>query len=140
MEHLGQFITNHLLLWVSFVVIIILILINELISNKQKANEISPHAVVDLMNNENAVILDIRDQESYKKGHIIDAVNMKADEIDETKMNKYKNKSVVIVCAQGTTAQGAASKLKQKGIDAKVLRGGMNAWISADLPLIKGKG
>lgn len=140
MEHLGQFITNHLLLWVSFVVIAILILINELISNKQKANEISPQAVVDLMNNENAVILDIRDQESYKKGHIIDAVNMKADDIDAPKMSKYKNKSIVIVCAQGSSAQTAASKLKQQGIDAKVLSGGMNAWTSADLPLIKGKG
>lgn len=140
MEHLSQFISNHAFLWGALAVIVILILINESIALKQKASELSPQALVDMMNNEHAVIIDIRDQESYKMGHIIDAININPTDVDQNKMNKYKNKPLVVVCAKGTQGQATVGKLKDLGFTAQLLNGGMVAWLDAELPTVKDKG
>lgn len=140
MEHLGQFIMSHWQLWLAFVVILLLIFINELMMQKKKAKALSPQAVVDMMNNENAVIVDLRDKEAYKTGHIIDAISGTADDFEQQKMNKHKAKNIILVCARGLQSPAIATKITAQGYQAFVLGGGMAAWQNADLPLIKGKG
>jgi rhodanese-related sulfurtransferase len=139
MEHLGQFISNHWQLWLAFIVILLLTFINELMTQKKKAKELSPHGAVDLINNENAVVVDLRDKETFKNGHIIDAINCTAEDFEQAKMNKYKNKPVILVCARGMQSSAAAEKIKALGYQSTVLGGGMNAWENADLPIVKGK-
>ena len=74
MEHLGQFITNHWQLWLALVIILLLIFINELLTQKKRAKELSPADAVDMINHENAVVIDLRDAELYRAGHIINAI------------------------------------------------------------------
>ncbi len=140
MEHLGQFITNHWQLWLALIVVLSLILINELLSQKKKAKELSPHSAVNLINNDNAVVVDLRDKESYKNGHIIDSVSANIEDFEQPKMNKYKNKPIILVCARGLQSTAAAAKLNAQGYQALVLAGGVAAWQAADLPLVKKKG
>ena len=54
-----------------------------------------------MINNENALVIDLRDRESFKKGHIIDSINATAEDFEQPKMNKYKNKTIILVCARG---------------------------------------
>lgn len=140
MEHLGQFITNHWSLWLALAVIVVLIFINESITQKKKAKELSPQMVVDLINNENAIVIDLRDKETYKAGHIIDAVHANVDDFSQPKMNKYKTKTLVLVCTRGQQSATAANTLRTQGYEPVVLAGGMEAWVGADMPLVKGKG
>lgn len=140
MEHLGQFITNHWQLWLAFIVILLLIFINELITQKKKAKELSPQSAIDLINNENAVVIDLRDKESFKNGHIIDAIHCTAEDFEQAKMNKYKNKPIILVCARGLQSPAIAAKISTMGFQPMVLGGGIAAWQNADLPLVKGKG
>ncbi|HRD69835.1 MAG TPA: rhodanese-like domain-containing protein [Legionella sp.] len=137
MEHLGQFIMNHWLLWLALIAVLLLTFINELMSQKNKAKELTPHAAVDLINNENAVVIDTRDKESFKNGHIIDAINVKAEDFDDKKMNKYKNKPVILVCARGLQSPALAAKIQAQGYQPMVLKGGLAAWQNADLPIVK---
>lgn len=139
MEHLSQFITNHWQLWLLFIVILFLTFINELITQKKKAKELSPQAVVDMINNENALIIDLRDKELFKKGHIIDSINAKSEDFEQQKMDKYKDKPIILVCARGIEAPSLAAKIRTQGYQPSVLGGGIAAWQSADLPLVKGK-
>ena len=139
MDHLGQFIINHWQLWLLFVVVLFLTFINELITQKKKAKELSPQAVVDLINNENAVIIDIRDKDAFKKGRIIDSINAKSDDFEQQKMDKYKNKSIILVCERGLQSATLANKIRAQGYEPMVLGGGIAAWQQADLPLVKGK-
>ncbi|MBI2786343.1 MAG: rhodanese-like domain-containing protein [Legionella longbeachae] len=139
MEHLGQFIINHWQLWLALIVVLLLTFINELASQKKKAKELSPQAAVDLMNNENAIIIDLRDKELFKQGHIIDSINVKNEDFEQQKMDKYKNKPIILVCARGLQASSLANKLRTQGYQPLVLKGGIAAWQNADLPLIKGK-
>lgn len=139
MEHLGQFITNHWQLWLAFIVILLLVFINELMTQKKKAKELSPQGAVDLINNENAVVVDLRDKESFKNGHIIDAINCTAEDFEQAKMNKYKNKPIILVCARGLQSPAVAAKIRTQGFQPTVLGGGIAAWQNADLPVVKGK-
>lgn len=140
MNQLSQFIMHHWQLWVAFTILIILVLANELMGQKKKAQEISPQTAVDLINNENAVLLDLRDKEAFKNGHIIDSVNVSANDFDQSKMDKYKDKNIILICARGQQAPVVAAKIKAQGFNPRVLSGGIISWQNADLPLVKKKG
>lgn len=140
MEHLGQFITNHWELWLALIAILVLIFINEWITQKKKAKELNPQAAVDLINNENAVVFDLRDKETFKNGHIIGAINCTAEDFEQAKMNKYKNKKIILVCARGLQSPAVAAKITAQGYQPMVLGGGIASWQNADLPLVKSKG
>ena len=140
MEQLGQFIINHWELWLALVLILLLIFINELLAQKKQAKELSPQAAVSLINHENAVVMDLRDAEAFRKGHIIDSIRVASDEFSQRRMDKYKAKNIILVCARGLQSATLASKLREQGFSQPmVLAGGITAWQAAELPLVKGK-
>lgn len=138
MGQLGQFISNHWLLWVALVIILILIFIYELISQKKKAKELSPAAAVDAINNLDAVVIDLRDAEAYRAGHIINSIRASVEDFSQKKMEKYKNKPLILVCARGLQSSSLATKLREQGYtQPMVLSGGIASWTGANLPLVK---
>lgn len=140
MQQLTQFTTNHWQLVLALIVILIIIFINELISLKKRDKELSPSAAVEMINHENAVVFDLRDAEAFRAGHIIDAIHVSADELSEKRMEKYKTKPVILACARGLQSAALATKLRTRGFtQPMVLAGGITAWQTAGLPLIKGK-
>ena len=140
MDLLGQFIINHWALWLALVVVLLLIFINEKLAQKKRAKELSPQTAVNLINNDNAVVIDLRDTDTFRKGHIIDSIRATADDFNQQRMDKYKEKPLILVCSRGLQSGPLAAKLKQQGFSQPmVLAGGIDAWQAADLPLIKGK-
>jgi rhodanese-related sulfurtransferase len=140
MEHLGQFIINHWGLWVLLLVVLGAIFLNEFLAQKKAAKALSPEAVVELLNEDKAVIIDLRDKETYSKGHIIHAIQASEDDFLSQRMDKYKTKTIVFVCARGQQSAALATKLRSQGFsEPLVLAGGIQAWQSRDLPLVKGK-
>jgi len=140
MEQIVQFATNHWELCLALIIILVLIFVNEAISQKNRAKELSPEAAVEMMNHESAIVIDIRDQELYLKGHIIDSIRISADDFSKKSMDKYKSKPIIIVCSKGIQAASLAAKLKtQEFAQPMVLAGGFTAWLSAGLPVVKGK-
>lgn len=138
MEQLGQFIAHHWSLWLALIIILLFIFINEWLNQKKRAKELSPSAAVLQMNHEDAVVLDIRDAEAYRKGHIIDAQRVSVDDLTNSKYDKYKNKPIILVCARGLQSPALAAKLRAKGFHhIMVLHGGIAAWQAAGLPLNK---
>lgn len=140
MSQFQQFIIHHWPLWVAFIILLLLTLFNEFIGQKKKAKELSPQAAVDLINNDNALVIDLRDKESFKKGHIIDSINASAEDFNQDKMKKYKEKTIILVCARGLQSPAIAAKAKTQGFKPMILSGGITAWQNADLPVVKNKG
>lgn len=139
MGQIEQFILHHWILWAALLVLLILILMNELISQKKAPQLLSPQATVKKINHDNAVIFDIRDKNAYTAGHIIGAIHASSADFDQPRMDKYKSKPIVLVCTKGIQTQSLAAKLKSKGFtDVAVLNGGITAWQTAELPLVKG--
>lgn len=138
MEHLAQFITNHWPLWGAFVLILIAILINELIAQKKRAKELSTVQAIERINNDNAVVFDLRDLDAFRSGHIINAIHATNDDFSTSKMDKYKAKPVILVCARGAQSSTLAALLKTREFsNVMVLSGGMMSWTADSLPVSK---
>ena len=74
-----------------------------------------------------AVIIDVRTAGEFNGGHIKGAINIPVDSI-RSKINdiKKKGKPVITCCASGMRSGSATSMLKQAGVEA--YNGG--SWIS----------
>lgn len=100
---------------------------------------VSTQQLSTLVNQEQAVVLDVRDGKDFKQGHIVDSVNMPFREMGD-RLGELKDKEtpVIVVCKIGQTASSASKQLKAAGF-TKVykLTGGLSEWQSANLPLVK---
>ena len=140
MEQVSQFIINHWQLWLALFIVLTVIFVNELLSQKKRGKELSTAAAVSMINHDNAVVFDLRDAETFRKGHIIDSIQASANDFNEQRMDKYKSKPIILVCAQGLQSGALAAKLRTSGFtQPMVLAGGIAAWQTANLPVIKSK-
>jgi len=93
-----------------------------------------------LINQQNALVLDVRDQAEYEKGHVLNARHLAAGDLAarSSEIEKYKSKPVIVVCDGGSRSDKAASALRKLGF-AQVfsLNGGIGAWQQAGLPVEK---
>ena len=80
---------------------------------------------------EDIVICDIRHKEDFDKGHIPQAQHIN-EQVDVT---LFSNKRVIICCYRGISSLSWAEYLKDKGILAWSLEGGMEAWTDQKLPI-----
>ena len=137
MEELFTFISNHPILVGTFVVLLVLFIRNEM--NRGGA-VVGVQELVQLVNNENALVVDVRDKAEFDQGHIVDAINIpfanietRADEI-----NKHKDRPIVIACKMGQHSGAAGTALRKKGFEnVSRLRGGIAEWRSQNLPVVK---
>lgn len=103
---------------------------------------VTPAQLTELVNREDALVLDLRGQADFEKGHIIGAKHVLPSQIEpEGKLlAKAKESPVVLICATGMVSPAAAEKLVKAGFKrVSVLDGGLTSWQSAGLPLAKGR-
>lgn len=100
---------------------------------------VSPHELTMLVNRDDATVVDIRATDTFRKGHITGAKNIVASKITESnrsELEKLAGKPIIVVCEAGMTANKACATLKQLGLEQVYsLRGGMNEWRQANLPV-----
>jgi rhodanese-related sulfurtransferase len=83
------------------------------------------------MNQEDVVVLDVRESPEFIQGHIEHAINAPLSKLKEEvgNLQTYKNSTVLIACQTGTRAAAAGKILTKMGIEnVMILTGGMNAW------------
>ena len=106
----------------------------------QRGKRATPQDVTMLINRGKAVIVDVRDQKEFATGSLPDAKNIPLAELDTRigELDKFKAKSVVVVCQSGARSSSAAAKLAKAGFaDVVNLDGGIAGWQKAGLPLAK---
>ncbi|MBI2792743.1 MAG: rhodanese-like domain-containing protein [Gammaproteobacteria bacterium] len=134
------FLTEHWMLAVAFVAIVLLILLNEWRHRSFGVPGVSPQQLVDILNHQNGVVIDIRTQERFDLGHILGALSVPKESMTNSLqlLNKYKAKPVILVCHLGQDSPKAAQVLKNNGFtQLYFLAGGMEAWRGAGLPVDK---
>ena len=93
-----------------------------------------------LINQQNALVLDVRDTAEYEKGHLLNARHLAMGELAarSAEIEKYKARPVIVVCESGNRSDKAAAALRKQGFgQAFSLGGGIAAWKQAGLPLEK---
>jgi rhodanese-related sulfurtransferase len=132
------FVGNHPLLFSALGVVIVLIIANEVHGNLRGGQKLTPAAAVRFANDNDARFVDVRTAADFKRGRIIDAINVPAAKLDERlkSLEKEKSRPLILYCAMGTTAPAVAQKLRDAGFESVyAMRGGLNAWQAAGLPL-----
>ncbi len=139
MEQLIEFASNNMILagiWLALVAMLIYSYISAMTS---PVKEVNTHEATLLINKQDAVILDTRPAKEFRNGHILNARQLKPEEIREKNFKKLENQKdtpIIVVCAMGNSARATASAMAKAGFsDVRVLKGGMNAWQSASLPI-----
>lgn len=130
-----QFFIGHWFLSLSFIIVLILFIINEIWAQKTGAQKLSATQVVQKMNQNNAVIIDIRSKTEFKAGHILGAKNMLIDDVCNKLNVTDKERPIIVVCSKGENTSKLALQLKEKGYNSFYLKGGMSAWREEGLPL-----
>jgi len=139
MESLVKFLVEHWILTSVFIVISLLLLIHEWRQRAHGLKGLSVAQVVDLINHSGAVVLDVRALDVFKKGHIVNAINLPKAEIASrvNQISKYKKKPVVLVCHAGLESPKVADDLLKQGFEnLSYLSGGIEAWKSNAMPVV----
>lgn len=140
MERLPEFISNHSSLVLAFVVILCSLLWTLWQSLGRGSKKLSPMDATQLINREDAVVLDVRSDGEFNQGHIVNAVNIPQKSVQEqlSKLDKYRSRPIITACRTGQVALGVGSTLKKNGFEQVYnLAGGLIAWEGANLPLVK---
>jgi rhodanese-related sulfurtransferase len=93
-----------------------------------------------LINRQDAVLVDVREQAEYAKSHILNARNLPLSQLDAqiAGLDKWKDKPLIVYCETGSRSGAAIAALLKRGFAGAVnLNGGFAAWQQAGLPVEK---
>lgn len=137
MEAFFDFVGNHPFLVGAFVLLLALFIRNEM---TRGGATISAQQLVQMVNNEGAVVLDVRDKAEFDQGHIVDALNVPFGNLEKRldEIKKHREKPVVVTCKMGQHAGSAGTMLRKEGFtNVSRLRGGIAEWRVQNLPVVK---
>ena len=138
-NQLTEFTGNHMLLMLALIVIIAMLLGGEIQARISGVNAVAPGEATRMINHDNAIMIDMRADKDYREGHIVNAVHAPAGSgNDAGKLEKYRDKPVIVYCQRGQRSTAYCSKLKKQGFGSVYnLKGGLLAWQKEALPLSK---
>lgn len=84
-----------------------------------------------LLNKDEYILLDIRDESDWAYGAIPGAYTVKPELIDEQKFQK--DKKIIVYCAKGVLSDEIAENLALKGYEAYNLKGGYFQWLKEEM-------
>lgn len=97
-------------------------------------------AALQLINHKDAFILDVRETNEFKSGHIVNAKLISLGKLGERvgELEKHRDEPIVVVCRSGNRSSTACALLTKQGFTQVYnLAGGMMAWQNNNLPVVK---
>lgn len=137
MERVFEFAVNHYILVSLFVAFLLAILVLE---SRRGGAKISAQGAVNLINRDEAVVVDIRDRKDFNEGRITGAINIPLNSIKSraSELKKFKDKQIIVADKMGQHSAMAVKQLNAEGYTNVVrLNGGIADWQGSNLPLVK---
>ena len=140
MDQLITFTSNNTILVVA-IILVSLMLIHSLVGERLRGySSVSPTESTQMINRDDALIIDVRESNEYCTGHIINSVHIPLSSLKGRlkELEKHKTQKIILACRSGNRSSQACATLKKEGFEQVFnLSGGVMAWESANLPLIK---
>lgn len=140
MSQLSEFIVNHIFMTTLFAVLVVMLILGEIRRLNGAATNIGPADATRMINHDNAIMLDIREDKEQAEGKIINSQHIPLSQLDANfkRLEKYKQRPIIAYCRSGSRSNSAAAKLRKQGFEKVYnLRGGVIAWQRENLPLVK---
>ena len=93
--------------------------------------QITQEEAKEMMDTQDVIILDVREQDEYDSGHIPDAILLPVDIIDEETAAAVipdKESTVLVYCRSGNRSKTASSTLAELGYTNIYEFGGISTW------------
>ena len=100
-------------------------------SSESDYQQISQEEAKEMMDTQEVIILDVREQDEYDSGHIPGAVLLPVGSIDEdtaAEVIPEKDSTVLVYCRSGNRSKTASSALAELGYTNIYEFGGINTW------------
>lgn len=137
MDRFIEFVTNHWELSSIFVGLLFALWITE---RSKAGKSLSPLQATQLMNKDEAVIVDVREKKDYTEGRITGSIHIPFTSLKSraSELEKYKDKQIIVVDKMGQHSGSAGKILRAEGFDNVArLSGGISEWKSSNMPLVR---
>lgn len=135
-DRLFEFIVNRWQLVGAFAGLLIALIVVE---GRRAGRKVGPQEAVQLLNHDEAIIIDVRERKEFKEGHIKGAVHIPFAQIAERKgeLQKHSDKLIILADKSGQHAGMVGKQLLKEGLNIARLAGGMMDWRAANLPVAR---
>ncbi|OCG06575.1 rhodanese-like domain-containing protein [Gilliamella sp. wkB178] len=135
------FIKNHPLLSLGWIALFIAIIVLTIKSKLSKVKIISNAQAINMINKQNAVIIDIRSADNFKKGHITESHNILPIDIKNASaktIEKFKENLIILIDENGLSTSSIGDTLVKQGfLHVFALKDGIAGWNGENLPLVR---
>lgn len=137
MDRVIEFTFNHPLLIAALVVVLAALVANEIMNFRRSRHAVDVSDATRMYNRDEAVFVDIRNENAYQTSHLPGAVNIPMEYLDkrQDRLKRFRDRSIVVYCDSGQRTLKAVQALQALGwSEVHQLRGGLNAWREASMP------
>jgi len=140
MDQYIEFIGKHYILSAAWLGVLFMIIYSFFGARLRGYANANTAQAVQLINQENAIVVDVREENEFLGGHIVNSIHVPlgyfSDRVKD--LEKYKDKPVIVGCRSGQRSASACVTLKKHGFEKVYnLAGGVMAWQNDNLPLTK---
>lgn len=118
MQEIMQFVGRHPILSIAWIALLVAVIVTTFKSLTSKVKVITRGEATRLINKEDAVVVDLRQRDDFRKGHIAGSINLLPSEIKANnvgELEKHKDKPVIVVDGSGMQCQEPANALTKAG-------------------------
>ena len=140
MQQFATFVVNHWDLFLALAVILALLTSGPLNRRMRGFSDIDPGTAVQMMNHQDALILDVRDESEIKGGKALGAIHIPLRSLKDrlAELDGYRERPIIVSCRTGSRSTTACGQLRKEGFATVYsLKGGMMAWQNDGLPLAR---
>jgi rhodanese-related sulfurtransferase len=141
MQHVTEFVIKEWMLILTAVFLAGMLFWDIFRARLSGYKDIDSQGAVSLINRDDAVVVDVREESEFKDGHVAEAKHIPLGSFKNrvSELESHKEKPVIVICRSGQRSAAASSLLAKAGFTTVYnLRGGMGAWQGAGLPVIRG--
>ncbi|MGK2946074.1 MAG: rhodanese-like domain-containing protein [Candidatus Malihini olakiniferum] len=143
MQEIMSFLSRHPIMSISWIALSVAVIVMIVENKLSKVKEIACDEAIQLINKEEAVVVDLRNRDDFRHGHIANAINLLSNDIKNGslgELKQYKTRPVIVICVNGMSSRESAGHLLKVGFGRVfVLKDGLSGWSGNNLPLVQGK-
>lgn len=141
MQQFFEFATRHWDLFAALFIILAMMFGGGILRRMRGFQEVDAVTAVQMINHDNALLVDVREDSEFHDGHILGARHIPLGTLRKrlNELEPHKNKPLLVYCRSGQRSASACGLLRKEGFqNVTNLKGGVMAWQNAGMPLSKG--
>lgn len=135
-----QFVINNWYLVLGIVVVLTMLVWGPLTQLLHGVQHVTTAEAIRLMNHEKGLLVDVREPDEYRGGHIPNALSLPLSGLATglKQIEKHMARPIIVCCRTSQRSARAAVALRKHGFaSVQVLAGGITAWQGENLPVEK---